>query len=120
MFRPADVRRVQAAFDEGLDPPYDAQVQLENMRKTMRVVIMDPDNPALPVGQAVWWFDENAHKGVKQPADAEIAAILGSLRKVCDEYPAFKAASAAEKAERDAREAANRAAREADAAAQEA
>lgn len=118
MFRPADQRRVQAAFDEGLDPPYDAQIQLENMRRTMRVVIMDPDDASLPVAQAVWWFDDMALKGVKQPSDTEIAAIIDRMKRICSDYPAFKLASLAEKAERDARLAANLAAREADAAAQ--
>lgn len=115
MFRPADGKRVQKAFDDLLEPPYEAQVQLENMRKTMRVVIMDPDDESLPVGQAVWWFDEKQPKSVKQPADDEIATIVESLRKVCEDYPAHKAASAQEKAERDARQAANMAARRADA-----
>lgn len=115
MFRPSDVRRVQAAYDAALDPPYEAQVQLENMRKTMRVIIMDPDDQQLPVAQAVWWFDTDAPRTVKQPADAEVAATAASHKRVCTDYPAFKAASAAEKAERDAREAANMAARQADA-----
>lgn len=114
-FRPSDVRRVQAAFDAGLDAPYEAQIQLENMRKTMRVVIMDPDDEQLPVAQAVWWFDPDALKGVKQPRDEEIAGIVASHKRICEDYPARKAADAVEKAERDAREAANLAARQADA-----
>lgn len=119
MFKPSDVRRVQAAFENALEGPYEAEVQLENMRKTMRVVIMDPDDPALPVAQAIWWFNDAAAKTVKQPSDAEIASVVASHLRICADYPAFKAASAAEKAERDARQAANMAAREADAAAQE-
>lgn len=120
MFLPSDVRRVQAAFDAGLDAPYEAQVQLENMRKTLRVVIMDPDDETLPVAQAYWWFDENALKGTKQPRDDELFAIIAAHRQICADYPARKAAEAIEKAERDARQAAQMAARAADAAAQEA
>lgn len=120
MFRPSDTRRVQAACDLEIQPPYEAQIQLENMRKTMRVVIMDPDDASLPVAQAVWWYDDKAPKDAKQPSAAELATIVASMQRACDDYPAFKAASAAEKAERDARQAAQMAAREAGAAAQEA
>lgn len=120
MFRPSDVRRVQAAFDEGLEAPYEAQVQLENMRKTLRVEIMDPDDETLPVAQSVWWFNDLAPKTAKQPAEAELGAIVASMRQVCTEYPAAKLASIAEKAERDTRLAANLAARQADAEATEA
>lgn len=116
MFRPSDVRRVQAAFDAGLDAPYEAEVQLENMRKTLRVVIMDPDEPALPVAQTVWWFDDGADKSVKQPSDAELGAIVGQHIRICTDYPARKAAQAIETAERKAREAANQASQASDAA----
>lgn len=118
MFRPADVRRVQKAFDLALDPPYDAEVRLENERRTMRVVIMDPDDSSLPVAQAVWWFNPDAMKGSKQPLDNEVAAIADEMNRVCTDYPARKAAEAVERAEREARQAANLAARKADAEAQ--
>lgn len=115
MFRPSDERRVQKAFDETLTPPYEAEIQLEDGRKTMRVVIMDPDDPSLPVAQAVWWFDDSALKGRKQPADEEISLIAGQMNGVCADYPARKEIEAIEKAEREARQAANLAARQADA-----
>lgn len=117
MFRPSDERRVQKAFDDTLEAPYEAEIQLEDNRKTMRVVIMDPDDPALPVAQAVWWFDPTALKGRKQPADEEIALIAAQMNRVCADYPARKAVEAIEKAEREARQAANMAARAAAAAA---
>lgn len=118
MFRPSDVRRVQAEFDDTLEAPFEAQVQLENKRMTMRVVIMDPDDESLPVGQAVWWFDENIPRNVKQPSLEEVKLIRAQLNRVCIDYPARKAAEAVEKAEREARQAANMAARQADALAQ--
>lgn len=94
MFRPSDVRRVQAAFDQALEAPYEAQVQLTGDRKSMRVVIMDPDDETLPVGQAIWTFDDTAPKTMGQPSAAEVSSIVTSLKVVCDEYPARKAAEA--------------------------
>ena len=105
MYRPSDVRRVQAVLDATLDAPYEAEVQLENMRKTMRVSIMDPDDAELPVAQAVWWFDENLPKSVAQPSNSEVTAIADSLKQACTDYPTRKAAEAVEQAERASQQA---------------
>lgn len=85
MFRPSDVRRVQAAFDAGLPAPYEATVTVEDSRITMRVSIMDPDDDTLPVAQAVWTYDA-AFKYRKQPTDAELADIVTSMTQACNEY----------------------------------
>jgi hypothetical protein len=110
MFRPSDVRRVQTAFDDNLDPPYEAEIQLDGERLALRVIIMDPDDPALTVAQAIWPFDQSLDKSVKQPADAEIASIVEVQKQICVDYPARKAAEAIETAERRAMEAARAAA----------
>lgn len=115
MFRPSDVRRVQAAFDAALTPPYEAQTTLEDDRKTLRVVIEDPDEARLIVAQAVWWFDESKARETKQPADAEIATILNAMQVACSEYPEKKAADAILQAEIEARQAALAAAKQAEA-----
>lgn len=117
MFRPSDVRRVQKVLDDTIEAPYEAEIQLEDGRKTMRLVIMDPDDETLPVAQAVWWFDPDALKGRKQPEDAEILVIARQMNGVCADYPARKEIEAIDKAEREARQAANMAARQAEAAA---
>lgn len=110
MFRPSDQRRVQASFDAALPAPYEAQVTLLDERRSLAVTIMDPDEPSLPVANAVWWYDP-ALKNAKQPADAEIAAISAQMQRDCEEYPARKAAEALELAERMQRQQANAEAR---------
>ena len=114
MFRPSDERRIQAILDALIPPPYEAELSLEDERKTLRVVIADPDDAGLIVAQAVWTYDEKAIEQ-RQPRDGDLEATLHSLQAACAGYPAKKAADAAEQAERQAREAANLAARQADA-----
>lgn len=117
MFRPSDVRRVQAAFDAALPAPYEATITVSPDRLELIVTVNDPDEPHLTVSSAVWTFDPRALKNSLQPDDAEIVAIATAHTQICADYPARKFLAAAEKAERDARHAANMAAREADAAA---
>jgi hypothetical protein len=95
MFRPSDVRRVQAAFDAALDPPYEAEIQLNEARTAMRAIVMDPDDPALAVVQVVWEFDDDKRRDVKQPSDTELAYHIEAHRQICTEYPARKAAEQA-------------------------
>lgn len=114
MFRPSDARRVQAAFDTDLIPPYEAVVTLEADFASMRAVIADPLDPNLTVAQAIWWHDANAISE-KQPAEAEIGVVVHSMMVACSEYPARKAAEAIETAEREARQAALMAAKQAEA-----
>lgn len=117
MFRPSHVRRVAKILEDALPPPYEAEVQLEEGRVKLRVVIMDPDEPDLAVAQAWWEYDEAAAKLGMFPREAELKAIADRLSTVCTEYPARKAAAAVEKADREARRAANLEARAADAVA---
>lgn len=113
MFRPSDARRVQAAFDTDLLPPYEAELTIEDDRKTLRVVVKDPDDPALTVAQAVWWHDPKAVH-TKQPADGELGVIVHAIMVACSEYPAKKAADAEAQAEKEARQAALAAAKAAE------
>lgn len=106
MFRPSDERRVQAAFDTDLLPPYEAAITMEDNRKSMRVVVADPDDQKLTVAQAIWWFDDRAPRSAKQPADDEIGTIVAAFMVACSEYPDKKAADAAAQAEKEARQAA--------------
>ena len=115
MFRPSDVRRVQAAFQAALPAPYEATITLSPDRLELIVTVADPDEPQLVVSSGIWTHDPRALKGSKQPDDAEIAEIAAMNIAICTEYPAKKAADAAEKAARDARIAANLEARQADA-----
>lgn len=115
MFMPSDKRRVQAAFDTDLIPPYEAQVFLEDDRKTMRVVIADPDDAQLTVAEAIWWFDDSRTREFKQPADGEIGSIVQAMMVACSEYPDKKAADAVAQAEKEAQQAAIAAAKQAEA-----
>lgn len=93
MFRPSDERRVQAAFDAGLDAPYEAELLLEDGRRTMRVRVMDPDNQEIPVAQAIWWHDPAAPKTRRQPDDGEVARLVTEFNGICAAYTAAKAGS---------------------------
>ena len=115
MFRPADVRRVQAAYDTDLLPPYDVILQCSPDRLALRAIVQDPDDARLTVHQAEWWFDERAARDVKQPSDDEIGHIVKSAMIACAEYPAKKAADAIAQAEKEARQAALAAAKKAQA-----
>lgn len=118
MFRPSDVRRVQAAFDAAIPAPYEAEVTLADGRMTMNAIVMDPDDPALPVVRTSWPY-EAGKRLVKQPSDAELAVISTEFIAACTAYPEAKAANEAQLAERVARQETHAAARLADAKAQE-
>lgn len=111
MFRSSDERRVQAIFDAGLPPPYEAEIAMSGERRAMKVFIRDPDQPELIVAAAEWWFDDGLPRNIKQPADKEIESILSAHVQACTEWPARKAAEAVENAEKQARETAQRLAR---------
>lgn len=99
-FRPGDVRRVEAAFEEVLPAEYAAEITLSRDRKTMTVVVMDPDNPEIYVVNAQFDFNEKPMKGLNntlnQPPDAEVMRIAGEFAHVCTHYPAAKAKQDAE------------------------
>lgn len=113
MFRPSDVRRVQAAFDDALPAPYEAELELLDYRRTLKVRIADPDDASRTVGMVMWWYDPTRPKSL-QPSKEELAQIVAAKAKVCEDYPAWKAANDAEHAARVARQEANAAARLAD------
>lgn len=93
MFRPSDERRVQAVLDATLPAPFEATLTLTDQRRTMTVTILDPDDAALTVASAVWWFDDRV-KGRAQPSPAELTSIADSFALICNDYPAKKAAEA--------------------------
>lgn len=86
MFRPSDQRRVQAACDAGLPPPYEARVTLSDDRLTLSVAITDPDDEALPVAQASWIYEPLLKYREKQPSDEEVAQIVTSLAQACSDH----------------------------------
>lgn len=85
MFRPSDVRRVQAAFDNALPAPYEAEIELADQRTTLMVRIADPDNNALTVGSVTWTFDAVRPKE-RQPSASELAQIVAAQVTVCNEH----------------------------------
>lgn len=93
MFRNSAVARVQAAFAAAIPAPYEAEIKLEDDRNTMRVVVTDPDDPALPIAQVIWQWDIKGPTRL-QPSDEEIAVIANSFALICADYPAQKAAEA--------------------------
>lgn len=113
MFRPSDERRVQAALDRLLPAPYEADIYVEEQRTVLRVEVLDPDDPSLPVANARWTYDPQITYR-KQPDDAEIVEIAASIVEVCHRWPEDKTRNAAEKAAREARHAASLEARRID------
>lgn len=106
MFRPSDERRVQAAFDRLLPAPFEADIYVEEQRTVLRVEVLDPDDPSLPVASARWTYDAQITYR-KQPSDDEIEEIAASIVEACNRWPEDKARNAAEKAAREARQAAH-------------
>jgi uncharacterized protein YcfL len=88
MFRPSDQRRVQAAFDAAIEAPYEVTITLEDNRMTMRAQVMDPDNAAIPVVQAIWWYDPAGLKNRPQPSNDEVARIAAEFNTACQAYTA--------------------------------
>lgn len=86
MFRPSDVRRVQAACDAGLPAPFEAAVTLSSDRLALSIAITDPDDASLPVAQASWAYDPMLKYRDKQPSDAEVSDIVASLAQACSDY----------------------------------
>jgi hypothetical protein len=91
MFRPSDVRRAQAAFDDAIDPPYEATVTLSPDRLTLRTTVVDPDNGVMPVANGSWQFDPLAIKTKKQPSEEELNEIATQFNTICLAHYADKA-----------------------------
>lgn len=99
-FRPGDVRRTQAAFDEMMPDGYVAEVKMAPDRKFMLVVVMDPEDVTVYVANCSFTYDEKPLKGsngiAQQPPDLEVMRIASEFGKICQQYPASKAKQDAE------------------------
>lgn len=96
MYLPSEQRRVQAAFDKALPPPYEAEITMEELRKSMRVAVADPDDATKTVVQAVWWYEERWPRGTPQPAQEELNQIVAAFVKVCNDHLAEQTAGPVE------------------------
>lgn len=100
-FRPGDVRRVQAAFDEMMPEGYATEVKLSKDRQHIQVVMMDPEAPDVFIANAQFDYNERALKGADgafpvHPPEAEMMRIAHEFRQICHGYPAAKAKQEAE------------------------
>jgi hypothetical protein len=87
MFRQSDVRRVTHAIDTALPPPYEASVTVEDSRKTLRVIILDPDHEHLTVAQTAFHFQEGkAWRALMQPPQEELDSMATRLAQLCMAY----------------------------------
>lgn len=92
MYLPSEQRRVKAAFDAALPRPYEAEIAMEDFRKTMRVTVADPNDVTKTVVQAIWEYDERWAKGSPQPSNDELAAVVGAFVKICTDHLAEQVA----------------------------
>lgn len=87
MFRASDVRRVQMALDTALPPPYEGTITLDDTRRTLKIVILDPDNEALTVAQTAFAFQDGKFwKGKLQPPQDELDSMATRLAQICAAY----------------------------------
>lgn len=92
MYLPSEQRRVKAAFDAALPRPYEAEIAMEDFRKTMRVTVADPNDETKTVVQAIWWYEEGKPRGTAQPSNEELASIVAAFVKVCTDHLAEQVA----------------------------
>lgn len=86
-FRILDQRRVQAAFDAVLPPPYDPVVTLTGNNEVLAVRVMDPERPELTVASCEWRHDGSKLMARKeQPSSAEVTEIASTFVGICAEY----------------------------------
>lgn len=90
MFRASDVRRVKAYFDEAVEPPYDAVVEVSAPdRLTLTVAVADPDAPDKTVVRCAWSYDERlARRRVLQPEDREVSTVAARFASLCSQHRA--------------------------------
>lgn len=86
-YRKADVRRVQALFDEAVPAPYEAEVSLTNGNMTMVIAVADPDNDTLNVVNCSFnYADTPVMRGLDQPPAREVMEQCASFAAICNAY----------------------------------
>lgn len=99
-FRPGDIRRVEAEFEEMMPEGYGVEIKLSRDRKHMTVVVMDPENPKVYIANAQFDHAEKPLKGANglatQPPAAEVMRIAAEFAQIITAYPAAKAKQDAE------------------------
>lgn len=86
-FRILDQRRVQAAFDAVVPPPYDPVVTLTANNEALAVRVMDPARPDLTVASCEWRHDgSNLMARQEQPPRSEVEEIAATFVTICAEY----------------------------------
>lgn len=97
-FRQGDVRRLEEIFNHDLPAPYAAEGELTNQYKCLQMRVFDPQDPAAPVCNVRFDYDENQKKG-PQPPILEVERIANEFVLICREYELTRDARAAEAAQ---------------------
>jgi hypothetical protein len=104
-FKPSDLRRVQAALDQAIPYPYEAETAMSADGQLISTRITCPDT-TLPVGGATFVYEHQVKPHLRQPPDKEVERIGQELAKICNDWPSVLAGQmeqfAKTKAERQA------------------